>query len=176
MKTIRLSTFETNSSSTHTLTITSGKKWDEFENGNSMYSIEHEDLFSVSDMYKMFLEGDQDGDYNSEEYEKYLAENHAEKLTAEEFEFVIQNYKVARRCYENDRYKLTESFQKEITDKFGENTHLNREVFEIIGQWLSYYGMQTCDEWKDDDEMDWFSYEQTIEGVRVVAFGKYGWG
>lgn len=175
MKTIRINTFETNSSSTHTLTITSGKKWDEFENGNSMYSIEHEDLFSVSDMYKMFLEGDQDGDYNSEEYEKYLAENHVDKLTAEEFEFVIQNYTVARLCYENDRYKLTESFKKEITDTFGENTHLNREVFEIIGQWLSYYGMQTYDEWKDDDEKDWFYDEQTIEGVRVVAFGKYGY-
>ena len=53
---------------------------------------------------------------------------------------------------------------------------INREVFEIIGQWLSDFGMQTCDEWKDDDEKEWFSYEQTIEGVRVVAFGKYGWG
>ena len=95
--------------------MVAASRWEDFENGKGMYSTEHEDLFTVSDMYKMFLEGDQDGDYNSEEYETYLAENHAEKLTAEEFEFVIQNYKVARRCYSHDRYQLTESFKKELT-------------------------------------------------------------
>ena len=68
MKTIRLNTFETNSSSTHTLTITSGKKWDEFEAGTALYNNDYEKLYDSEELYTMFLEGDDDGDYKCDEY------------------------------------------------------------------------------------------------------------
>jgi ATP sulfurylase len=174
MKTIRLNTFETNSSSTHTLTITSGKKWDEFESGQGMYCSDFEELYDSQELYERFLEGDQDGDYKCDEYADYLKEKKSKPLTLAEFVFVMQNDDIATKCHENDQYRLTASFVKSIIDKFGEDSQLDREVFSIIGKWLYDYGMKSYHTLSNDDEMEMFKEERTIDGVRVVAFGQYG--
>ena len=176
MKTIRLKTFETNSSSTHTLSITSGKKCDEFESGISRYCNEFEQMYGSKELYDLFVEGDHDGDFKSDEYEEYRNKNNVSPLTYEEFVFVIQNGKVAKACFDEKNYPWPAEFSNELSEKFGSETHLNKDVLYFIGKWLYEYGMQSYKEWIADDndgELEWFASEEVVDGVRVVAFGKY---
>ena len=179
MKTIRLKTFETNSSSTHTLTITSGKTWDEFQAGTAMYCKEFEQLYDSKQLYDMFVEGDNDGDYKCDEYEEYRNKLiSSSPLTYEEFLFVLQNEKVAAACFTDKNYNWPCEFSAELNSKFGSETHLNKDVLYFIGKWLYEYGMQSYKEWIADDnegELEWFASEDVFDGVRVVAFGKYGY-
>ena len=171
MKTFRFNVFETNSSSTHAIAIVSGKKWDEFENGNGLYSVDWETMLTSDELYDRFLNGDQDGDYYSEKYEAYLNQNTGEKLTREEFGFIVQNKHIAVACYNEAAYKIPADVQDKIAIEFGENTHLNREVIAIIGEWFSYYGMYSYNEFDNYDST--YAISDTIEGVRVVAYGYY---
>ena len=171
MKTFRFNAFETNSSSSHAIAIVSGKKWDEFEQGNGLYSFDWEYLLTSDELYERFLEGDQDGDYYSETYRDYLEKKHAEKLTLWEFSYVVQNKDIADNCHSERSYQLPNWIKEEIVSTFGSESHLNREVFEIIGDWFSDFGMMTYKQFDADDSM--YACSDTIEGVRVVAYGYY---
>ena len=136
MKTIRLNTFETNSSSTHTLTITSGKKWDEFEAGTALYNNDYEKLYGSEELYTMFIEGDDDGDFKCDEYETYLKEKGCEKLSLDEFRYVIDHDFIAERCRQDRGFTFSDEICSEMDKKFGAAIQLNKEVFAIISRWM----------------------------------------
>ncbi len=171
MKTVRPCVFETNSSSSHSIAIVSGKKWDEFEQGNGLYIVDWECLLTSDELYERFLEGDRDGDYYSEKYRDYLEKKHAEKLTLSEFSYVVQNKDIADNCHKESSYQLPNWIKEEIVSMFGSKSHLNSEVFAIIGDWFSYFCMMTHKQFDADDSM--YACSDTIEGVRVVAYGYY---
>lgn len=175
MKTIRLNNFETNSSSTHTLTITSGKKWDEFEAGTALYNNDYEKLYDSEELYTMFIEGDDDGDFKCDEYETYLKEKGCEKLSLDEFRYVIDHDFIAERCRQDRGFTFSDEICSEMDKKFGAAIQLNKEVFAIISRWMNEWSLEPFHIWSDDNELEWFGSEDVVDGVRVVAFGKYGY-
>ena len=59
--------------------------------------------------------------------------------------------------------------------KFGAAIQLNKEVFAIISRWMNEWSLEPFHSWSEDNELEWFCSEDVVDGVRVVAFGKYGY-
>jgi len=74
MKQIRVGVFETNSSSTHSLTIVSAEEYEKFKNGEYVWNREHDVLQSVEDAKKSLIEDRKKWDVSFEETEEEVEE------------------------------------------------------------------------------------------------------
>lgn len=158
METIRIGTFETNSSSTHSITMCMEDEFEKWKNGDLYYLISEERFLNKEekDIYlkRMFLKDKIEVDYDNktisfygivtsyEDYtdrehkmEKLITDRDIETIDQEEFENFVDNY---------DYYNEKPLTYREYLDAVGENYEIYTNIFT------------------------------TPSGEKVVSFGYYG--
>ena len=140
MRTMRNSVFETNSSSTHCLTICSESEFNDYVEGRSWYCRDDEKLFTAKEMYDYIGKKDDSDEDESEPLPEF-----------ERFCEILK--KLNRSSYDYDDSDLAED-------------ELNMK--QLLHDY-SFYPYKDCCP-------DYESFEQyaTVGGVKVVAFGYYG--
>ena len=140
MRTIRQSTFETNSSSMHTITICSENEFTDFTEGRWWFNRDEEKLYSSIEIYDFLKEelDDSDDDEPLPEYPRFCE--------------ILVN--LNRRSDDYDDSELEED---------------ERRMKELLKE-CSFYPYM-------DYGLDFETYEEyaTVDGVKVVAFGYYGY-
>lgn len=147
MEIIRRGTFETNSSSTHSITMCSESDFDKWKNG---------ELYYCNDDGKF---------YNDEERSRLIKEHIIYNNT--KYDNGIYTYKGISVEYKDINKLYTEENLSEITEE---------EVQNYLENDFDYYEIPlTYEQW--DDRFDYEKYEDaytTESGETVVAFGYYG--
>ena len=138
MRTIRQSTFETNSSSMHTITICSENEFIDFTEGRWWFNLDEEKLYSSKEIYDFLKELDDSED--EEPLPDYPR-----------FSEILVNLN-----RNSDDYDDSELAEDELRMK------------EVLHE-CSFYPYM-------DYGHDFETYESyaTVDGVKVVAFGYYG--
>ena len=164
MKTIRTCVFETNSSSTHVMSICSEKKYNDFfEKHIGLWSTDRDCILTFEEVLKE-LKADYSKDYVQQHFKSSIIGDYVpdpDKIfTLQNIEKVMSNYACIEEAYDND-----DSIEGVDND-------------EHALLWFLSDGYQTADEWA---EYDWieevFDSSYTTEnGESVVAFGYYGRG
>lgn len=132
---IRRGVFETNSSSTHSLTMCTQEQFDDWKNGKLLYN------------------------YWKEEFVK------AYELTDSDKENAKEDYEDNKSPFWKDWDQLTDVEKNNWYDRY-----IRKHKRE------SDYDCKTYEEWKYDDNLEYFVDTYTTPGgEKVVAFGKYGY-
>lgn len=196
MKSIRSNTFETNSSSIHSLTLTSASNYKTWEDGEAILVGEGNivpfiDLYSTIEKYtkdriaSYEKELAEEKNEESKKYKtKWLAEereNLAKLESIEKDQFLAFSKEIIVKdaegrfdeTYYDDYYYVDDDgkvpeLSEEITD-WG----IKKKVADILIDYCEE-GYFTEDRYYDNDYYETFQHEQTIDGVKVVAFGYYG--
>lgn len=163
MRTIRLHTFETNSSSTHCLVLASEEDFKKFESSDAVMNTYQGNIWSVEDALAN-LKGNVDYDT-------------VKDLTVEEFKFILEHEDDASACHysEYDDYSDVELSQ-DMVDAMAEMPHLTKKVLDLVYEWIEDDNIMCYRKWCDQDEYETFEEHKTINGVEVVALGYYGYG
>jgi hypothetical protein len=174
MKSIRENTFETNSSSTHSLSVVSKEDYEDFENGKKLWSPETEGISSLDDIYKTVVE---DGNELVSPEEKWSTKEEKERIaellklvTKEVFDANIANLlkktdgTLNNKVWKNrDDLYLTDD-EKNILELlnfiFDSGLYDEEGYLELVG---------------NDYNHETFKVEEKISGVDIVAFGHYGY-
>lgn len=164
MKTIRTCVFETNSSSTHVISMCSEKKYDDFfKNHIGLWSTGSDKIMSFEEVLE-----DLRNDYNNERVRKcfdnqivkdYVAD--PDKIfTVENLKAVINEYKHLEEAYDDD------------DDIEG----IDSDIHALL--WFISDGYQTAEEWGEEDWIEEVFEDSftTENGETIVAFGYYGRG
>lgn len=196
MKSIRSNTFETNSSSVHSLTMVSASSYKKWEDGEVIMAGEG-NFVSFTDLYdtiKKSIEG------NIARYEKELAEEKDEKAKgyktkwlAEEKEDLAKLMSVDKdqflalskeiilkdadgkfdESYYDDYYYVGDDGKMPECSEDVENWEAKKPIADILIAYESE-GYVTESKYYENDWYETYCQEQTIDGVKVVAFGYYG--
>lgn len=165
MKTIRTCVFETNSSSTHVISMCSEKKYkDFFDKHIGLWSTGREEIMSFEEVLE-----DLRNDYKNERVRKRFEEQIINDYVADPDKiFTVENLKavIKEHGYLEDAYD-DEKLHNDIEG-------IDSDIHALL--WLLNGGYQTADEW---GEKDWieesFDNSYTAEnGEKIVAFGYYG--
>lgn len=164
MKTIRTCVFETNSSSTHVISMCSEKKYkDFFDKHIGLWSTGSDKIMSFEEVLE-----DLRNDYNNERVRKcfdnqivkdYVAD--PDKIfTVENLKAVINEYKHLEEAYDDD------------DDIEG----IDSDIHALL--WFISDGYQTAEEWGEEDWIEEVFEDSftTENGETIVAFGYYGRG
>ena len=157
MITVRPNTFETNSSSTHSLCIVAADQYDKFTNGEMLYDLCAEKLITLEEAHNRL---------KSDDSQKCA------ELTLDDFTFVVSHYNDARK-YIDPHY--VSKVDPAVVEEFKSRTFLTNELIESITDWLAWEDLFTYKRLSDDQELEFFSTHKTINDVEVVAFGRFGW-
>lgn len=190
MISLREKVFETNSSSTHSLTLCTKKEYDAWKAGETVFSKGNESLIPVKDLfdlciksvkreidhYEMDTEGTSDWRHKCLVIDKYVLE-HANK---EVFDKFVKEQ--LRRCGKvgcNDEYVDEDGEVGEyvsLYDVWDKNFEGATDVGVILALLGNYddSGFCTEEEYYHDDWFETFCTEKELDGVAVVAFGLYG--
>lgn len=138
MRQVRSSVFETNSSSTHSLTICSEEEFNNWKNGELLFDRYDECLVQNKFVFEMDKEASRDY-YNTHKYTYY---KDWEQLTEEEVNRWHESYAQMQKGKSEDSYRY-----------------------------------QTYREWYDEyDDLERFHKNYTNpDGVKIIAFGKFGY-
>lgn len=153
MKTIRMNTFETNSSSTHSLTIVPEEEYEKFENCDLL--LDYSTFVSTEDEYKNVMK-------NLKSYEDNMSDEYRAtyktELTLEKFKEVLS------KLYTNDlSYYQRRNARKDI------QTH-HDAVKAALGEDIDTYNTM------GGEECETFAQHYTTKsGDKIVAFGYYGY-
>ena len=157
MITVRPNTFETNSSSTHSLCIVAADQYDKFANGEMLYDLCDEKLITFEEALNRL---------KSDDSQKCA------ELTLDDFTFVVSHYKDARNYIDPHRVGKVDPT---VVEDFKSRTFLTNELIGSITDWLAWEDLFTYKRLSDDQELEFFSSHKTINDVEVVAFGRFGW-
>lgn len=154
MKTIRYNTFETNSSSTHSLTIVDEDEFEKFKNCDLL--LDYHTFVSAEDEYKNVMD-------NLERYEDNMSDEYREtyktELTLEKFKEVLS------KLSDNDlSYYHREDAREDI------QTHFDA-VKAALGEDIETYDTMGGEEYETFER-----HYTTKSGDKIVAFGYYGYG
>lgn len=157
MKTVRMHTFETNSSSTHSISIVSAEDFAKFEAGDMLFD-NIGDLVPTEQVMKEY----------AEEFDDFPKD-----LSIDDFKFVLTHINLAKNyCnFQHKKYGLTE-----FVDQLAEHPALTDDVLSSIVHAYNAFDYVSYDRYFNDydDELIWFKKQKKINGTDVVAFGKYG--
>ena len=165
MKTIRTCVFETNSSSTHVISMCSEKKYKDFFGKHiGLWSTDSDEIMSFEEVLEELRT-----DYKNERVRKRFEEQIINDYVADPDKiFTVENLKavVKEHGYLQDAYD-DEKLNNDIEG-------IDSDIHALL--WLLNGGYQTADEW---GEKDWieeaFNDSYTTEnGETIVAFGYYG--
>ena len=156
MKTIRHNVFETNSSSTHSLTIVDEDEFEKFKNCDLLLDSDYDTLVSAEDEYKNVTD-------NLERYEDNMSDEYREtyktELTFEKFKEVLS------KLSDNDlSYYHRKDARKDI------QTHYDA-VKAALGEEIETYDTIGGEEYEKFER-----HYTTKSGDKIVAFGYYGYG
>lgn len=157
MITVRPNTFETNSSSTHSLCIVAADQYDKFTNGEMLYDLCAEKLITLEEAHNRL---------KSDDSQKCA------ELTLDDFTFLVSHYNDARKYIDPHRASKVDPA---VVEEFKSRTFLTNELIESITDWLAWEDLFTYKRLSDDQELEFFSTHKTINDVEVVAFGRFGW-
>ena len=154
MKTIRYNVFETNSSSTHSLTIVDEDEFEKFKNCDLL--LDYHTFVNAEDEYKNVMD-------NLENYEDNMSDEYREtyktELTLEKFKEVLSKLS----C--NDlSYYHREDAREDI------QTHFDA-VKAALGEEIETYDTMGGEEYETFER-----HYTTKSGDKIVAFGYYGYG
>ena len=154
MKTIRHNVFETNSSSTHSLTIVDEDEFEKFK--NCEYLLNYHTFVSAEDEYENVMD-------NLERYEDNMSDEYRAtyktELTFEKFKEVLS------KLSDNDlSYYHREDAREDI------QTHFDA-VKAALGEDIETYLTMGGEEYETFE-----SHYTTKSGDKIVAFGYYGYG
>ena len=162
MKTIRTCVFETNSSSTHVISMCSEKKYNDFFDKNiGLWSTCNDKIMSFEEVLAD-LRSDYRNDSVSKRFEDQLIKDYVadpDKIfTVENLKAVIIEYESLNSAYDND------------DDIEG----IDSDIHALL--WFLRGGYQTADEWAEEEWIEEvFKDSYTSEnGETIVAFGYYG--
>lgn len=166
METIRRNTFETNSSSCHSVTITSEKMFEEFKFGNAIYDTVTKKLYMLKDFVKILMERYNNGvEYKYWEY----AEGAWEMYSQENRDTVSET------CFYTDEDDI-ESFiswqPKEIQEWYEDNSSKFLGMVRCFDDEARKYTTYSINYYYPYVEE--FEYKDTVDGNPIVAFGYYG--
>lgn len=196
MKSIRANTFETNSSSVHSLTLVSASTYKKWETGEAIMAgegnlVPFADLYSTIEAYVR---------NRVERYEKELAEEKTEKAKEYKKEWLKEAEEDLAKILSVERDQFLnlskEIILKDAGGKFDETYYDDYyyvdedgklpECSEDIVDWgikkpiadilINYCceGYITEEKYYENDYYETYRQEETIDGVDVVAFGYYG--
>lgn len=196
MKSIRANTFETNSSSTHSLTLVSASDYKKWEDGD-VIMVGERVLIPFTDLYDTIKKSIE---YRITRYEKDLTEEKDEKqkeyktkwladeredlariISVDKDQFLILSKEIILKDAEG---KFNESYYDDYyyVEDGGEAPELSEEITDwgvkkpIADILINYEsgGYVTEEKFYENDRYETFCQEQNIEGVDVIAFGYYG--
>lgn len=153
MKTIRMNTFETNSSSTHSLTIVSEEEFEKFENCDLL--LNYSMFVSTEDEYKNVIEKLKS--YEDNMSDEYRA-TYKTELTLEKFKEVL-----SKLCEDDLSYYHRENAREDI------QTHFDA-VKAALGEDIDTYRTMGGEEYET-----FAQHYTTKSGDKIVAFGYYGY-
>ena len=190
MISVRENTFETNSSSTHSLTLASGKEYEAWEKGESLFGYSSEQFYNKENLYETCVDAlKADFDYRKKSYEE--KEEKEEKIDS----WATKHYKV-------DEYALNHlptkeefnDFIKELQEENSGNIHTSdlenyswdnilehpekitaKDIFAEMLNAVEDCALLTEDGYYNYGDYETFQEEREIDGVKVVAFGYYGY-
>lgn len=196
MKSIRQNTFETNSSSVHSLTLTSKSEYEAWEKGDVIMAGEGNfvPFTELYDTIKKYIED------HVASYEKELAEEKDEKAKEYKTRWLEEAREDLARIISVDKDQFAalskEIILKDAEGRFDESYYDDYyyvgddgkipENYEDIEDWgikkpiadilISYEseGYVTEEKYYENDYYETFCQEKKIDGVDVVAFGCYG--
>lgn len=157
MRKIRRSTFETNSSSTHTLTMCTKEEYKKWKEG---------ELFFINDL------GEFVDEQKREEYIKKLIIREKVDISWQNKTLTYNGITVSFKDYEDKERKINEFQTKEELDKISKE-----ELDAFIEDYgYSYDFPLTYDEYLDSIENTTYEQEYTTpKGEVIIAFGEYGY-
>lgn len=153
MKTIRHNVFETNSSSTHSLTIVPEEEFEKFKNCDLL--LDYCAFVSAEDEYKNVMENLESCENNmSDDYRA----TYKTELTFEKFKEVL-----SKLCYSDLSYYHREGAREDI------QTHYDA-VKAALGEDIVTYRTMGGEEYETFER-----HYTTKSGDKIVAFGYYGY-
>lgn len=153
MKTIRNNVFETNSSSTHSLTIVPEEEFEKFKNCDLL--LDYCAFVSAEDEYKNVIENLESCENNmSDDYRA----TYKTELTFEKFKEVL-----SKLCYSDLSYYHREGAREDI------QTHYDA-VKAALGEDIVTYRTMGGEEYETFER-----HYTTKSGDKIVAFGYYGY-
>lgn len=154
MKTIRNNVFETNSSSTHSLTIVPEEEFEKFKNCDLL--LDYCAFVSAEDEYKNVMENLESCENNmSDDYRA----TYKTELTFEKFKEVL-----SKLCYSDLSYYHREGAREDIQTHYDAvKAALGEEI--VTYRTLGGKGYETFER-----------HYTTKSGDKIVAFGYYGYG
>lgn len=153
MKTIRHNVFETNSSSTHSLTIVPEEEFEKFKNCDLL--LDYCAFVSAEDEYKNVMENLESCENNmSDDYRA----TYKTELTFEKFKEVL-----SKLCYGDLSYYHRKDARKDI------QTHYDA-VKAALGEEIVTYRTMGGEEYETFER-----HYTTKSGDKIVAFGYYGY-
>lgn len=154
MKTIRHNVFETNSSSTHSLTIVPEEEFEKFKNCDLL--LDYCVFVSAEDEYKNVMENLESCENNmSDDYRA----TYKTELTFEKFKEVL-----SKLCYSDLSYYHRKGAREDI------QTHYDA-VKAALGEEIVTYRTLGGEEYETFER-----HYTTKSGDKIVAFGYYGYG
>lgn len=183
MISIRDNVFETNSSSTHSLTICRQSDYDDWKNDKVVFLSEHQGFHKVSDLYDLLVEETTKWMKDHEEYfQKPECDNRYTLITKSKIEAYMKMFD--KDSFTKQVTEILEEFDGFI-DQYGEDKY--SEVFDDdkhifsnprdAALWLCIFldeSISTFDGYMESYG-GYTMYEAAkLNGVEVVAFGYYG--
>lgn len=196
MKSIRANTFETNSSSTHSLTLVSASKYKKWETGEAIMAgegnlVPFADLYSTIEAHarnqvkcyekELAEEKNEETKKYKKEWLKEAEEDLAKILSVERDQFLSLSKEIILKdaggkfdeTYYDDYYYVDEDGKlpecsEDITD-WG----IKKPIADILIDY-NCEGYVTEEKYYKNDYYETYCQEETIDGVDVVAFGYYG--
>ena len=161
MKTIRTCVFETNSSSTHVISMCSEKKYNDFFDKHiGLWSTGSDKIMSFEEVLEE-LRSDYSNDSVRKRFENRIIKDYVadpDKI------FTVENLKAAIKEYEHLKEAYDDDYVIEGIDS---------DIHALL--WFLNGGYQTADEWAEEEWVeDVFKESYTSEnGETIVAFGYY---
>lgn len=161
MKTIRTCVFETNSSSTHVISMCSEKKYNDFFDKNiGLWSTCNDKIMSFEEVLE-----DLRSDYKNERVRKRFEDQLIKDYVADPDKiFTVENLKAVIIEY---------GHLKDAYDDDDDIEGIDSDIHALL--WFLRGGYQTADEWAEEEWVeDVFKDSYTYEnGETIVAFGYY---
>ena len=182
MISVRESTFETNSSSVHSLTLASEKEYKEWEEGKALFGHSSERFFKVADLYETCIEAEKkDLEYRKKSLEERPNDDWAKK-----------SYNAVQ--YVLDHLPSKENFDKYVKENLGSDgldignfdnnlwddatlspeKVTEEEIIMYMLEEVEDYKLETESSYYDNDYYETYCHDREIDGVKVYAFGYYG--
>lgn len=193
MISIREGTFETNSSSTHSLTICSSDEYKAWEKGETIFNENEETFVKLTDLYDACIEA------VKKDLEYYRPKKATEKSTEDYYK---RRVAILEYVLEHANKEFFDPFIKSVLDRngevisisdFGYESEDDKEIdslydlydknFEgatdeaVALELANEFGekLVTEEHFYEDDYLEGYCASKVINGVEVYVFGKYGY-